>query len=361
MHAWKGYLCKNEYLGQLLFESLDGDTMDRTISPIYITNEEYGFNNTLNSMMDHVWDGFYTGQKRLSRFPALVRTDIDYTVTTTGTQPGNMRYLLSADKGGMILSVPYFNAGSYAIEVDGEVVAPTEWDEAQGSQANLTKEVGCGENRYIAVVNILQFYISPGCEVTVKPQDSIKAAVRMEWTMDEFYGSGGVTSFSDNVAAALGIHASQIKVVAVYEGSVVVEYNVIADEDDPDPEATLNAVKNNINVLVESKSDAFGAPILSAVTEGSSMSFSIDTANGGSRYTDTSYKSKGELDDLFEADSKPKNYEADPYPEDKPAYKPKYSDPSNIKEKKEEDLSPIIVEEKVVITERRIVRREVEA
>jgi len=68
----------------------------------------------------------------------------------------------------------------------------------------------------------------------------------MEWTMNEFYGNGGVTSFTDNVAAALGIHASQIKVVAVYEGSVVVEYNVIADEDDPDPEATLSKVKEDI-------------------------------------------------------------------------------------------------------------------
>lgn len=61
--------------------------------------------------------------------------------------------------------------------------------------------------------------------------------------MNEFYSNGGVTSFTDNVAGALGIHASQIKVVAVYEGSVVVEYNVIADEDDPDPEATLSKVK----------------------------------------------------------------------------------------------------------------------
>ena len=29
-------------------------------------------NNKVNSFMDHTWDGFYTGQKRLSRFPILV-------------------------------------------------------------------------------------------------------------------------------------------------------------------------------------------------------------------------------------------------------------------------------------------------
>jgi len=53
--------------------------------------------------------------------------------------------------------------------------------------------------------------------------------VRMEWTMAEFWDAGGVTSFVDRVAASLGIHASQFKVVAVYTGSVVVEYQIMTD------------------------------------------------------------------------------------------------------------------------------------
>lgn len=48
--------------------------------------------------------------------------------------------------------------------------------------------------------------------------------------MDEFYASGGPTSFIDRVSAALGIHASQMKVVAVYTGSVVVEYEIEPEE-----------------------------------------------------------------------------------------------------------------------------------
>lgn len=58
----------------------------------------------------------------------------------------------------------------------------------------------------------------------------------MEWTMDEFYSAGGTTSFADRVSAALGIHASQIKIVAVYKGSVVVDYLVTVD-----PESTESA------------------------------------------------------------------------------------------------------------------------
>jgi len=38
-------------------------------------------------MMDHVWDGFYTGQKRESRFPSLVDAAKGgvYDITYTGT------------------------------------------------------------------------------------------------------------------------------------------------------------------------------------------------------------------------------------------------------------------------------------
>ena len=54
----------------------------------------------------------------------------------------------------------------------------------------------------------------------------------MQWTMDAFFADGGTTTFADRLAASLGIHASQIKVVSVYEGSVVVEYEFISALDD---------------------------------------------------------------------------------------------------------------------------------
>ena len=49
----------------------------------------------------------------------------------------------------------------------------------------------------------------------------------MEWTFEQYFASGGSTSFVDRVAGSLGIHASTIKIVTVYEGSLVVEYDLI--------------------------------------------------------------------------------------------------------------------------------------
>jgi hypothetical protein len=78
---WNAYLCYNAKIAQIVFESLDGDNEDRMLSPIYVlglnpTTDVYtSYNNTLNSFMDHCWDGHYTCQKRLSRFPSITVMD----------------------------------------------------------------------------------------------------------------------------------------------------------------------------------------------------------------------------------------------------------------------------------------------
>jgi hypothetical protein len=59
--------------------------------------------------------------------------------------------------------------------------------------------------------------------------------VRLEFTMKEFFADGGNTKFVDRVAGSLGIHASQIKVVSVYEGSVVVNYDIYPNDEEDDP------------------------------------------------------------------------------------------------------------------------------
>ena len=58
-------------IGVLVFESLDVDSYNRTVSPVIITGAN-GYENKLNSFMDHSWNGFYTSQIRLSRFVAQV-------------------------------------------------------------------------------------------------------------------------------------------------------------------------------------------------------------------------------------------------------------------------------------------------
>lgn len=56
--------------------------------------------------------------------------------------------------------------------------------------------------------------------------------VRMEWSVNEFFDNGGTTAFVDRVSGSLGIHASEIKVVSVYEGSLVVNYDIVVEEEE---------------------------------------------------------------------------------------------------------------------------------
>jgi hypothetical protein len=98
----------------------------------------------------------------------------------------------------------------------------------------------CGENRYIGVKNIFEFYLTTECELNIQPRDAIQTLVRMEWTFDEFFSNGGTTSFMDRVAGSLGIHASTVKIVSVYEGSLVVNYEITDPDNDP---AKLETIK----------------------------------------------------------------------------------------------------------------------
>lgn len=70
--------------------------------------------------------------------------------------------------------------------------------------------------------------------------------VRLEWTLEEFYAFGGPTAFADRVAGALGIHASTIKVISVYKGSVIIDYQVSAVSDDEEGLATLKQTSSDL-------------------------------------------------------------------------------------------------------------------
>lgn len=88
--------------------------------------------------------------------------------------------------------------------------------------------------------------------------------VRMNWSLSEFYSDGGTTRFVDRLAASLGIAANRIKTVAVYEGSVVVDFIIEAEEGQTAAAATetLKAVKQQLVEQVEAGAVDFGAPVM---------------------------------------------------------------------------------------------------
>lgn len=135
-----------------------------------------------------------------------------------------------------IIKIPYPGAMSQNIVKDGKIIEFNQWDEKLHMYGEVKGDF-CGENRYVGVKNIMEFYLDTSCELHIQPRDAIQALVRMEWTVDEFFSAGGTSSFMDRVAGSLGIHASTIKIVSVYEGSLVVNYEIT----DPDNDKTALA------------------------------------------------------------------------------------------------------------------------
>jgi len=147
-------MCQNDNLGVLLFESQDADRMDRSAQPLYIRDDESGFDNRLNAYMDHCWDGAYTCQKREQRFPTFLDISRNYTIEYTGTPPQKQMFELYSDSRssrGTLITIRYPDAGAYKVyDRMKELAIPTDWDHDIETWALPTGKY-CGENRYVGV------------------------------------------------------------------------------------------------------------------------------------------------------------------------------------------------------------------
>jgi len=266
-------------IGVMIFDSRDADRMDRASQPIYVQNEELCrtfegeevcFNNRLNAYMDHCWDGFYTCQKREQRFPTLVYQDADgYNIEYTGTPPKEQEFRLYGRTGspGFLVTIQYPDAGAYSIyDENKRLVEPTEWDHSTQTWAEVTGP-NCGQNRYEGVINRLQFWMTPSCRLSIIPRDAIMLGIRMEFTLDEFFAQGGVVTFADRMAAVLGVHAADIKVVSVYEGSTIVDF-FVQQAENVEEALDLDQIAETFTEVVETMDEFMGSPVLNAVANG---------------------------------------------------------------------------------------------
>ena len=72
-----------------------------------------------------------------------------------------MRFTIRSqnDKAGTTIRIAYPSAESRAVYVDEKLIQPNQWDDTLQQYGEI-KQKFCGENRYIGVKNILEFYIT---------------------------------------------------------------------------------------------------------------------------------------------------------------------------------------------------------
>jgi hypothetical protein len=90
--------------------------------------------NKVNAAMDHIWDGFYTGQVRMSRFGSIIEASSGsvYDMNFTGTPAKKMIFTMSgmSTDMGATLRIFYPSAESRSIAKGGSVVEMNQWNDA---------------------------------------------------------------------------------------------------------------------------------------------------------------------------------------------------------------------------------------
>jgi hypothetical protein len=107
-----------------------------------------------------------------------------YELNYKSTPPKNQKFTYRSDSTSVTIRIKYPKAGVYIIkDVNGKEIKANTWNTTIQAPG-LIREAYCGENRYVGVVNILEFYLTKGCTIFVEPIDSIQASVRMNWTLN---------------------------------------------------------------------------------------------------------------------------------------------------------------------------------
>lgn len=111
----------------------------------------------------------------------------------------------------------------------------------------------------------------------------------MDWTLDAFFAAGGTTKFADRLASSLGIHASNIKIVAVYQGSVYVDFAILSSSINPIED--LPSVVQTLNEKIETKSIFLGGTILSASIDSEAVEVVATDGDKGAEFGTGPYES----------------------------------------------------------------------
>ena len=264
------YICTEKEWGLLTFESLDADFNTRIISPIYVYTND-GFENKLNSYMDHGWDGFYTSLKRMSRFHSVVQSDRNYGVNFTGTIPNGLKWQLQGASGSESVVVEYGYTNPQSVRVTnllGDIIKP-KFIQSASETNQLADTDPCGANIYEIQNRRISLKLTgdQNCVLAVNLVNSIQASVRYDISISEFFAQNGPAAFIDKVAAILNINPASIRIVEIRSGSTIIEAFIDSRYQESTYESDL-AARNELNDFVSKLEQAASGGELSILGAG---------------------------------------------------------------------------------------------
>lgn len=85
----------------------------------------------------------------------------------------------------------------------------------------------CGSYKYVYSKKYLEFILTTDCKIRMSFVNSVKASVRLDQAVGDFFTTNGTGKFIDKMCLILGItDTSRLKIVGVYKGSTVIDFYV---------------------------------------------------------------------------------------------------------------------------------------
>jgi hypothetical protein len=85
----------------------------------------------------------------------------------------------------------------------------------------------CGSYKYVYNKKYIEYILTTDCKIRMSFVNSVKASIRMDQAVTDFFTNNGTGKFIDKMCAILGItDTSRLKIVGVYTGSTIVDFYI---------------------------------------------------------------------------------------------------------------------------------------
>ena len=213
------------------FQNIASRDSRRITWPINITIEKEGAD--VLKITDRSWWTVFSNdvfQKRYNRFAVVLLANHTYNFTFSSEPPKDMRFQIQKsdkyryyEEEWAAVKIYYPVKNSIRVRVKGRTVDPLVVNNSN-TESSLSKI--CGGNKFYYNDQIIEFMVNGDrtCFPRVTLTNSIYLHTKFNMDLKTFYEMDGVTKFIDRICALLKIQDySRVKIVGVYEGSVVVD------------------------------------------------------------------------------------------------------------------------------------------
>ena len=170
---------------------------------------------------------------KYNQFPVLVVEDRTYNLRFTSQPPRDMRFQLQrtekddfSPEKWVIVKVFFPIKNSIRVNVKGQTIDPITILDQNAEDPLLGLTDVCGSNKFYYKDQTLDFVLNgdPDCLPRITVTNSIQLHVKFNMSIAKFFEMDGKTKFIDRVCTLLEIDDySRVKIVGIYEGSVIID------------------------------------------------------------------------------------------------------------------------------------------